>query len=134
MISANADAESRTMKLEKDDAEHPIPEHWRSRFRQIADAFVAGDYQLRHHSIKGVAPIDPDTAQHIARNIAAYGDALAPLNDETWDWSVYIWMDDYWQVLVDLSTTRQKVSDLSLHARFCRPDGLRLEIDSVHVP
>jgi hypothetical protein len=37
--------------LQKDDAEHPVPEPLRSTFRQIAGAFVAGDFQLRHQGI-----------------------------------------------------------------------------------
>jgi hypothetical protein len=65
--------------LQKDDVEHPVPEPLRSTFRQIADAFVAGDFQLRHHPIDGVRPIDPDTAKWIADNVSAYGETLALL-------------------------------------------------------
>lgn len=120
--------------LKKDDAEHPIPQPWRSTFRQIANAFVAGDFQLRDHPIDDVVPLLPATARYIADNIAAYGAALAPLNDSTWDQSVYRWMDGHWQMLVDLSTEAEPVSDLTLHAKLYEGDGLRLEIDSVHVP
>lgn len=120
--------------LKKDDAEHPIPEPWRPKFRQIANALAAGDFQLREHRIDGVAPVHSATAQSIADNIAAYGEALAPLNDATWDRSVYRWMDGHWQILVDLSTEGEPVSDLTLHAKLYEADGPRLEIDSVHVP
>jgi hypothetical protein len=65
--------------LQKDDAEHPVPEPLRSTFRQIADAFTAGDFQLRDHPIHGVRPIDPDTAKWIADNISAYGETLDPV-------------------------------------------------------
>ena len=57
----------------KDDEEHPIPEAWRASLRQIANAFVDGDFELRKHPVEGVAPIDPATAKHIAENVAAYG-------------------------------------------------------------
>jgi hypothetical protein len=120
--------------LKRDEAEHPIPDPWRSTFRQIASAFAAGDFQLSEHRIDGVAPIDAAAAQHIANNIARYGEALAPLNDATWDRSVYRWMDGHWQMLVDLSTEVEPVSDLTLHAKLVEADGFRLEIDSVHVP
>lgn len=120
--------------LKKDDAEHPAPEPWRSTFRQIANAFVAGDFQLRDHPIDSVVPVDPATAEYIAENIFAYGEALAPLDDATWDRSVYRWMDGYWQMLVDLSTKDEPVSDLSLHAKLYEAEGHRLVIDSVHVP
>jgi hypothetical protein len=39
----------------------------------------------RHHPIDGVRPIDPDTAKWIADNVSAYGEALAPLNEENWE-------------------------------------------------
>ena len=119
---------------EKDNLEHPVPEPWRSTFRQIADAFVAGDFQLRHHTVDGVAPVDPATAERIAENVTVYGEPLAALNDATWERSVYRWMDGYWHLLVDLTTRVEPVSDLTLHARLCDVDGPRLEIDSVHVP
>jgi hypothetical protein len=32
--------------LNKEDAEHPIPDPWRSTFRQTVGAFAVGDYQL----------------------------------------------------------------------------------------
>jgi hypothetical protein len=83
--------------LQKDDAEHPVPEPLRSTFRQIAEAFVAGDYQLRDHPIAGVRPVEPDTAKWIAESISAYGDTLAPLDEQTWErssiggWTVIGW-------------------------------------------
>lgn len=75
--------------LQKDDAEHLVPEPLRPSFRQIADAFVAGDFELRDHAIVGVKPIDADTAKRIADNISAYGETLAPLSEDTWDRSIY---------------------------------------------
>ena len=121
------------LMLSKDDAEHQIPEPWRSKFRQIAEAFVAGDFQLRDHPIDGVMPVDSATAKCIADNVSDYGEVLAPLNDETWKRSVYNWMDGYWQMLVDLTTETEPVSDLALHTKLYE-DGFQLEIYSVHVP
>jgi len=118
----------------KDDAEHSIPEPWRTTFRHIANAFVAGDYELAHHPVEGVAPVAPSTAEHIASSVSGYGEALAPLNDSTWERSIYRWMDGYWQLLVDLATVVEPVSDLTLHAKLYEGSGSRLEIDSVHVP
>jgi len=123
------------LMLQKDDAEHPVPEPFRSTFRQIADAFVVGDFQLRDHPIEGVRPIDPATAKWIADNIAAYGDALAPLNEETWDQSIYLWMEGYWQMLVDLTTRSEPVSDLTLHAKLYETgDYFALDVEAVYVP
>lgn len=120
--------------LLKDEVQHPIPEPMRQLFRQVAAAFAAGDLQLKRHPIEGVAPIPPATAGHIGNCVAAYGDTLVPLNDATWERSIYCWMHGYWQFLVDLSTARETVSDLTLHARLYEGDARRLEIDSVHVP
>ena len=121
--------------LMKDDAEHPVPEPLRTTFRQIADAFVAGDFQLREHPITGVRPIDPDTAEWIADSVAAYGDTLAPLNEETWKRSIYRWMEGYWEMLVDLTTTSEPVSDLALHAKLYETgNGCVLSVEAVYVP
>jgi hypothetical protein len=122
--------------LQKDDAEHPVPEPLRSTVRLIADAFVAGDFQLSDHRIAGVRPIDPDTAKWIADNISAYGDTLAPLNEATWDRSIYRWMDGYWQMLVDLTTNSEPVSDLALLAKLYETgdDHYSLAVEAVYVP
>jgi hypothetical protein len=120
--------------LNKDDAEHPISEQWRPTFRQIANAFVRGDFLLRELRIDAVAPVDASTARNMSANIAAYGDALAPLNEATWERSVYRWMGDHWLMLVDLSTEGEPVSDLTLHAKLSEGGDLPLEIVSVHVP
>ena len=118
--------------LVKDDAEHALPEPLRSTFRQIAQAFVAGDYQLRDHPIAGVRPVQPDTAAWIAESISAYGDTLAPLNEQTWDRSIYRWMDGHWLALVDLTTASEPVSDLALHARLYGAGDV--EVYGVFVP
>ena len=117
-----------------DDAEHSVPELWRAKFTEIAAALAAGDFQLRKLPVDGVEQVDRETADRIAANVAAYGDRLVALNEATWDRSVYRWMGGYWQVLVDLSTVNEPVSDLTLHARVYEADCSRLRVDSVHVP
>ena len=118
--------------LQKDDAEHAVPEPLRSTFRQIVEAFVRGDYQLRKHSIVGVRPVQPDTAKWIAESISAYGDTLAPLSEQTWDRSIYRWMDGHWMALVDLTTASEPVSDLALHAKLHGAEDV--EVYGVYVP
>ena len=117
-----------------DDAEHPVPEPWRAKFAEIAAALAAGDFQLCKFRVEGVEPVDQDTADHIAANVAAYGDRLAPLDEATWHRSIYHWAGGCWEVLVDLSTVSEPVSDLTLHAKVYEADCSRLKIDSVHVP
>ena len=117
-----------------DEGEHAVPELWRPKFKEIAAAFADGDFQLCNTLIEGIDPIDRDTADLIAANIAAYGARLTSLDEATWDRSIYRWMGTYWQVLVDLSTDGEPASDLTLHARVYETDCIRLKIDSVHVP
>ena len=102
-------------------------------FGLIVDAFLKGDYALQNHAIPGVRPIDNSTAKLIAANVKAYGDQLAPLNHAVWAHSVYRWMDDHWLLLIDLTTTGDQVSDLTLHAKLHDVANLDLEILSVHV-
>ncbi|WP_435416697.1 hypothetical protein WAB17_07290 [Parerythrobacter aurantius] len=119
--------------LSKEEGEHPIPEEWRPKFRAIANAFADDDYRLARHNIQGVRPIDEETASYFEDNVDAYGDELAPLDDATWERSISVWMNGYWDVLVDLTTSNEPVSDLTLHARIYECDG-SIEIWSVHVP
>ena len=73
--------------LQRDDSEHPVPEPLRPKFRQIADAFVAGDFQLRHHPIVGVAgrpgngKLDSRQRFGLRRNACVLGrGGLGPVN------------------------------------------------------
>lgn len=117
-----------------DDAEHSVPELWRAKFAEIAAALADGDFQLCRSNVDGVDPVGQETADLIAANVTAYGDGLAPLDEATWERSIYRWMGGYWQVLVDLSTISEPVSDLTLHAKVYEADCSRLTIDSVHIP
>jgi len=120
--------------LLQDDDEHLVPPELHAMFNEIADAFAAGDYPLRSHAIAGVGAIDSSTAEAIAESVSAYGDRLASLHSSIWDHAVHRWMDDHWQVLVDLTTERQQVSDLTLHAKLYDTEPRTLEVQSVHVP
>lgn len=119
--------------LAKDDAEHSVPEPWRSKFRRVADAFAAGDFELNDNAIEGVAPVDQALAEFFRESAQSYGDDLAPLNDATWERSIYRWTDGYWLFLVDLTTEQEPVSDLALHAKLDERTG-QLHLESVHVP
>jgi hypothetical protein len=121
--------------LSKDDVERPVPEQFRSIFRAIADAFVVGDYRLCDHTIPIVRIVDSETAAWIAESVEDFGAKLAPLNDATWKRSVYLWQDGYWEMIVDLTTATEPVSDLALHTKlYATGDDFELEIYGVYVP
>ncbi|KPF78509.1 hypothetical protein IP88_03640 [alpha proteobacterium AAP81b] len=100
----------------------------------MAAAFAAGDYALSNHAVTGVRAVDLSIAKSIAESVSAYGVSLAPLHAAAWRHAVYRWMDGYWRVLVDLTTEREEVSDLTLHAKLHDTEPLTLEVESVHVP
>jgi hypothetical protein len=120
--------------LKDEENELPIPTPWRKTFIDVGEAFKDGDFHLKR-GIAGVCPISAREAARIAGNIAAYGDQLISLPEETWRTSMYRWMRGYWDVLVDLHTVREGASDLVLFVRV-HEDGDRysFEIQSVNVP
>lgn len=100
-------------------------------FAALVAEFVRGQFSSL---IAGVRLSDVKVSDLIAQNVRAYGDQLTTLTDEAWDSSRYRWMDGYWQVLLDLSTDRENVSDLVLHARIRDEPALHIIVDGVWVP
>jgi hypothetical protein len=103
-----------TVLIEKnEDHEEPVPSAWRQTFAEMVDALREGNTQLR--GIAHVEPVDKATADIIARQIEDYGGTIAPLPEQTWNTSVCQWQLTYWEVLVDLFTVEDGLSDLVLH-------------------
>lgn len=121
--------------IEKDEEnERPIPSIWRSTFTRIIDAFVQKDYSLTCE-IMGVSPVSSETANHIKEYIEDYGEELTQLPNETWDYSVCLWMGSHWDVLIDLWTVGEGRSDLVLGARVSEVEnGYIIDIGMVYVP
>lgn len=121
--------------VEKDDEnEGPVPTIWRPIFENIVNAFVKKDYLLES-GVAGVSPISEDTANQINEYIEDYGEDLVQLPEETWETSVYIWMDPHWDVLVDLWTAGEGLSDLVLRAEVSEKDsGYNVRVALVYVP
>lgn len=111
-----------------------VPLAWRPILTQIASCLAVGDYSLNSRP-DNVGPVRPDIAEVIAYQIAEYGDDLTALRDESWERAIYIWMGDHWEILVDLCTQEQGVSDLALFVSVYEDkDTFRFTVDSVHVP
>ena len=118
----------------KNESEQPVPMSWRPTLTQIADQLASGDYALSSRPAN-VSPIDDDLAALIAHQIASYGDDLTILLTESWERAVYLWMGSHWEVLVDLCTKAEGVSDLGLFVRvFEHEDNFQFQVWSVHVP
>jgi hypothetical protein len=117
-----------------EDDEAPVPTAWRPTLKAIVDAFREGDFELAR-GIPGVSPVPPDDARIIAGNIEDYGDSLAALPEDTWETSVCLWMDGWWQVMVDLYTEDDGASDLVLDVRVReRGAAFAFEVHLVYVP
>jgi hypothetical protein len=114
--------------------EHPIPTDWRPTLAAIVEGIARGDEDRLSH-LPGVVPPSAELLAYIRKNIAAYGETVITLSEDTWRRSVCRWRRTSWDLLVDLWTAESGRSDLALHVRvFEAKDGFRFEIDSVHVP
>ncbi|KXX69800.1 hypothetical protein [Flammeovirga sp. SJP92] len=114
--------------------ELPIPHIWRAKFRQIVSSFVEKDYKISE-KIDLVNTVSGDTAQQIQEYIKDYGEVIVELLEETWNTSVYMWYEGYWNVYVDLFTESEGLSDLVLNVEVReRDDQYEFEIKLVFVP
>ena len=126
--------EKATQLPEKLETEKSIPFVWRPVLTQIVARLVVGDYNLIERPIN-VNAIDHDLAEMIAHQIKSYGDPMTELTEASWERSVYLWMGEKWEVLVDLCTESLGVSDLVMFLNvFEDNDGFIFQISSVHVP
>ncbi|MFI2743353.1 hypothetical protein ACG2LH_11485 [Zhouia sp. PK063] len=121
--------------VEKNEEEEgPIPHIWRPIFKAIVNAFVENDYGLTC-GIKNVGPVSSNTAEQIEEYIEDYGKELIELPEESWDTSVYIYYGDYWNVLIDLFTKDEGLSDLVLNAEVREIDSQYVvDVQLVYVP
>ncbi|RBQ04287.1 DUF7668 domain-containing protein [Pedobacter miscanthi] len=121
--------------VEKNEEEElPIPQVWRPIFKNIVKAFVNKDYNLSS-GVNHVNPVSDQTAEQIQEYIEEYGAELVDLPEETWDTSVYISYGDYWNVLIDLFTKNEGLSDLVLNAEVREKDNnYVVDINLIYVP
>lgn len=121
--------------VEKNEEEElPIPHVWRPAFKAIVSAFVKQDYSLTSE-IENVNTVSKETAEQIKEYIEDYGEELIELPNETWDSSVYIYYESYWNVLIDLFTKEEGLSDLVLNAEVREHNNeYVIDIKLVYVP
>ncbi|OYU52215.1 MAG: hypothetical protein CFE27_08335 [Alphaproteobacteria bacterium PA1] len=93
--------------------ELPIPVEWRSIIYEIVEDIRNRD--LRCREVLGCEiKVDPAGVDYIYRNVESYGDLLTRLSSKAWERSCYTWMGGHWELIVDLCTVTEGVSDLAL--------------------
>lgn len=124
-----------TVPIEKDDErELPVPTTWRSTLKQLADKAVLGT-EIKNQPDIEIGKIDRETGSSHRYNIENYPDALGPLNNKSWETSIYIWDSSCWRVLVDLIDKNGQVTDLVFHAKVYETDrGYLIEPGLIYVP
>lgn len=116
------------------EAAHPVASAWRPILAAVVRAFVRDDFQLAA-GVPTVAAPTRALAARLRAGVAAYGETLAELTDETWETSVAQWYGRRWEVLVDLRTVEAGRSDLVLHVDVEEADGgHRFKIHLIYVP
>lgn len=121
--------------VEKNEEEEgPVPHVWRNTFEKIVKAFTKKDYNLST-PILNVDSVSEDTANQIKEYIEDYGEELIQLPKATWDTSIYISYGNYWNVLIDLYTKGEGLSDLVLNAEVREIDKeFIIKVELVYVP
>jgi hypothetical protein len=121
--------------VEKNEEEElTIPHVWRPIFKNIVRAFVNKDYNLSSR-VDNVNPVSAKIAVQIKEFIEDYGEELVDLPEETWETSVYICYGDYWNVLIDLFTKSEGLSDLVLNVEVREKDNnYVVDINWIYVP
>ncbi len=108
-----------------------VPTEWRPSLVRIANAIVAGQVPKG----EGIQPLSAETFEHMQANIAAYAEPIGSLHETSWETSVCMWMQSYWDVLVDLSSANGEPSDLVLQVRiYHKADGYVFHPHLVYVP
>ena len=114
-----------------EDRELPIPTAWREKISEIVQLVP---FKGKSINLPYLSPISSDDATRIFRTISSYGGPIDSVSFLTWETSIYLWMDGYWDVLVDLSSGGSRI-DLVLFLKVTESDGdYKFHVESVHVP
>lgn len=110
------------LPLEDEHAEHPIATDWRPILTEVVERFVEGDFSLSS-PVLCVLPVDPDIARLNKEYVSSYGQPLISLSNEVWNSSCAQWMGKHWEIIVDLCTETEGVSDLVLTGKVANVNG-----------
>lgn len=114
--------------------EHPIPSFWKDEISSIVIQLTKGNFELLGTS-SNVSLQSSDLADLNRQNVDDYGCCLIPLREECWERSCYQWQGEYLDLIVDLCTSEEGVSDLILSGRvYPLNSGFNYEVGLIYVP
>ena len=119
----------------KDESQaHPIAMSWRPMIKAVVSAFVNNDFELSS-GLASVTPIPREVSDHNRNYVKEYGATLVELSDEAWKRSCAQWMGAHWDLIVDLCTKEEGVSDLGLTGKMEEVAGdYQFTIGLIYVP
>lgn len=122
------------VSIEDEHASHPIATDWRPVLTAVVERFIKGDFNLSN-PVSGVLPVDPDVARQNKDYVTEYGQQLVSLSNEVWNTSCAQWMGKYWEIIVDLCTATEGVSDLVLTGKVANVNGQPVfSVGLIYVP
>ncbi|SEI11930.1 hypothetical protein SAMN05660691_03886 [Rheinheimera pacifica] len=120
--------------VEDEHASHPIATDWRPMLAEVVERFVKGDFNLSN-PVSGVLPVETDVARHNKDYVTSYGQPLASLSNEVWNSSCAQWMGTHWDIIIDLCTATDGISDLVLTGKVVNINGKAMfTVGLIYVP
>lgn len=114
--------------------EHPIPDDWRDTISQVVTQLCNGNFELAN-SAENISLRSTDLAHINKQNVLDYVSKLTPLLGSSWDRSCCQWMGEHWDLITDLCTHEEGVSDLVLSARvYPLHSGFKFDFGLIYVP
>lgn len=114
--------------------EHPIPDLWKDSITRIVKEISNGNFNLDNAG-KNITLQSADLATINNSNVRDYGCTLTPLLEQTWESSRAQWMGKHWDIIIDLCTAEEGVSDLVLSGRvYPSISGFEYEVGLIFVP
>lgn len=119
--------------VQKKSQELPIPHVWREPIRGLVHCIISKNYDQLSKNPSFELP-SKEKIYSIEYNIDSYNEVIVGVTEWSWSRSVYMWMDGYWEIIVDIAG-ESGPSDLSIFLRAYENRGQYLfRIESVHVP
>ncbi len=95
------------------DHERPIPAIWRQTILALGDCLKNNDYGFET-APKNVNRLDPASTKISKYQIEIYNCGNVTIDDLSWESSIYIWMGNQWELIIDLIDENGSLTDLVL--------------------